>query len=295
LPIPERGKHSQSGRYEPEGYRLHLPNDRVLPPFYYLRAPGILTVLPMQPNELVLRCPFTVTSADTDMFGRIRLSALSNFLIQAAIQSADRLGLGFRSLREQELLWVLSRMHLEVLRPLRWYENLTVETWPKNVEKVFYIRDFRLRGDDGNVLALATSAWLAIDLKSRRPRLYNGLDAERLTRMKDRHALDFLPEKLKGTDGGDEFEFRTSYYDIDLNGHVTSTRYIDWMMDSFQPEFHRNSYPEKLIVNYLKETLPGDSIQMLRRQTGENIYVFEGKNAGKQTTAYRGEIAFVNK
>ena len=52
--------------------------------------------------------PFKIDSADTDMFGRIRLGSLVNLLIQAATNSADKLGFGYKNIQEQKLFWVLS-------------------------------------------------------------------------------------------------------------------------------------------------------------------------------------------
>ncbi len=59
-------------------------------------------------EELISVSTFKVTSADTDMEARLRLGALVNFLIQAAINSADALGFGFGGIRGQQLFWVLT-------------------------------------------------------------------------------------------------------------------------------------------------------------------------------------------
>ena len=54
-------------------------------------------------KSLTLNTNFSVTSADTDMFSRLRLGGLINFLIQSAIQSADDLGFGFGDISNQKL------------------------------------------------------------------------------------------------------------------------------------------------------------------------------------------------
>ncbi len=245
-----------------------------------------------QKENLVLQAPFTVSSADTDMFGRLRLSALSNFLVQSAIRSADSLGFGFSNLREEKLFWVLSRMQVEILRPLRWYEPLVVETWPKDIDGILYLRDFFVYDKDRQVAARATSGWLAIDLQSKRPKRYTGLEADRLIRLRDRHAISHPPGKLDELREGEQFEIGTRYFDIDLNGHVTSTRYIDWMMDSFPVDFHRRHYPVEYLVNHQKETMPGDSLLLRRTDCGNQTFCFEGTSLEKGTTAFRGRIRF---
>ena len=46
-------------------------------------------------KNLTLYTGFKITSADTDMYTRIRAGALLNLLIQSAINSAESLGFGF--------------------------------------------------------------------------------------------------------------------------------------------------------------------------------------------------------
>jgi acyl-ACP thioesterase len=68
---------------------------------------------------------------------------------------------------------------------------------------------------------------------------------------------------------GDTFDVQTTYFDIDLNAHVTSSRYIDWMMDTFESSFHKENYPTELSINFLRETKPGHSIRLTRQASDE--------------------------
>lgn len=242
-------------------------------------------------SKLSLINPFKITSADVDMFARIRLGALVNLLIQSAINSADQLGFGFGGLKQQHLFWVLSRLTLEIDRPLKWYEEVTVETWPKDVEKILYVRDYLIRDANLDIVARATSGWLAIDLETKRPKVIDGLDAEIFSHLKEKHAIENLPEKVMPIKDGESHEFKSSYFDIDLNKHTTSSRYVDWMMDTFPIDFHETNYPKKLIINYNKETMPGESVTLMKNQN-QNEVVFQGINNQSGTNAYRGKIKF---
>lgn len=243
-------------------------------------------------EDLILTTPFTVTSADTDMYRRLRPGALLNYLIQASIQSADSLGFGFGGLEKQHLFWVLSRLTVEVYRPLQWYESLTVETWAKDVEKLIYLRDYIVRDGQQEVVARGTSGWLAIDMETKRPKKLEGVQAELFERLRDKHGLEYSPVRLQGTGDGELYYIHPTYFDFDLNQHVTSTRYVDWMMDTFSFDFHEKHYPTKMVVNYQKETRPGESIEMYRSREDDKRYLFEGVNASTGKTSFRGEIGF---
>jgi len=243
-------------------------------------------------EDLILTAPFSVTSADTDMYTRLRPGALVNFLIQASIQSADSLGYGFKGLSKHQLFWVLSRLTVEVYRPLRWYESLSVETWAKDVEKLIYLRDYIVRDGQNEVVARGTSGWLAIDYATKRPKRLEGSASEIFEQLKGRNSLEYSPEKICHPQNGVVHDIHPSYFDFDLNKHVTSTRYVDWMMDTFSFEFHQDHYPRLLSVNYMREVRPGEGIRLTRSEGPDNHYIFEGLNVAADKPSFRGRIDF---
>ena len=243
-------------------------------------------------SNLTLYSQFKITSADTDMYTRIRAGAIVNLLIQSAINSAESLGFGFDGLKGQKLFCVLSRMTIEIYNQLKWNEETEVETWPKSLERLLYIRDYIVRDKEQNIIVRATSGWLAIDTDTKKPKIIDGIKAEMFVHLKEKHGINVSPEKLPTTQEGDSFTIHTGYFDIDLNRHVTSTRYIDWMMDTFPVEFHHKHYPKRISINFMKETMPGDSINIIRCNTDELQYCFEGTNLLHKTVAFRGKIDF---
>jgi acyl-ACP thioesterase len=243
-------------------------------------------------SELTLFTKYTITSAETDMFARIRAGAFVNLLIQSAIGSAENLGFGFKGLKEQQLFWVLSRLTIEIYKPIYWHQDVEVETWPKTVEGLLYIRDFVVRDKDKQIIARATSGWLAIDTERKKPKNIDGIQAERFVHLKGKCAMAEAPEKLPPITEGEVFTVNSSYFDYDLNRHVTSTRYIDWMMDVLPIDFHKKHFPKRISVNFMKETLPGHSISINRSKTDDLTFCFEGTNMFHNTVAFRGKIDF---
>jgi acyl-ACP thioesterase len=243
-------------------------------------------------SELTLKKEFVVTSAHTDMFGRLRLSGLVDFLVQSAIYSADKLGFGLKFLREEKLFWVLNRLTVNIKRQLNWYDVAIVETWPKTVEGLLYIRDFIVRDKQNRIVATGTSAWIAIDLIRLRPKKITGIITEIFYSLKHKNAIEEIPEKLNYVENGEKNKIQTTFFDLDLNKHVTTTRYIDWMMDQFTIDFHKTNYPKKLSINFLKETKPKEKIEIFKNELVDNAYHFEGMNISSEIKSFRGEVCF---
>jgi acyl-ACP thioesterase len=202
------------------------------------------------------------------------------------------LGFSYEELRNRKLFWVLSRLTMEIYKPLNWYQTGEVETWPKDIDKILYLRDYVVRDQENQIIAKATSGWLAIDAETKRPKTIEGIHAVLFNQLREKYALKQAPEKLLPVKEGELFEVKTSFFDIDLNNHVTSTRYIDWMMDTFSIEFHEYNYPKKLTINFLKETMPSETIQITRSSMDTRIFNFEGFNKTSNTFAFRGCIEF---
>ena len=245
----------------------------------------------MLQKELILKSNSKITSAETDMYGNLRLGALSNLFIQSSINSAEKLGFGLNNLREHTLFWVLKRMTIEIFSTVKWNDMVIVETWPKDIDGVLYLRDFIIKDKDNNIVAKATSGWLAIDVNKKRPKLIKDIDFNVFQSLKDKHAIKEPPIKLNVINEGKIFSVKAFYSDIDINQHVTSTRYIDWMMDTISQDFHKKNHPRKLSINYLKETMIDEQLIITRNQKG-NTFEFEGVNSSKNLSAFRGSIEF---
>lgn len=242
--------------------------------------------------ETLLQKEHIITSAETDINGQMRAGALLNTCIQAAIESADQLGFGFKKLAPQNLFWVLSRFSIEISRPLEWQEKISIETWPKGMDRYFYLRDFLLKDPENKTIAKATSAWLAVHKTSKRPVQIKSEDESIIFALENQHALSYPPMTVTPF-AGSEKDMRTPrYFDIDLNGHVTATRYIDWMMDTFPLDFFKKNTLSSFHINFIKETLPGQEVLLFKKAEHSKTYLLEGKHAAQDKPAFRGLLRF---
>ncbi len=177
----------------------------------------------------------SVRSYDADQAGRLKPGSLFNYFQEAAWRHAEMLGFGYEGLLEHDLFWVLSRIQLEWADELRWGDEVTVETWPKGVSKLFALRDFIVRRADGTEAVRATSAWLTLDLESKRPRRpENIMDASVM--LEDDHAIEEFPGKIAMPTDLHRADSRVARYsDLDVNRHVNNARYVDWLFDALPP------------------------------------------------------------
>ena len=90
---------------------------------------------------------FTISSYDLNPRGQARLTSMANFFQEIAYHHATQLGYGYEAMKERNTMWVLSRMKIRIHRYPEWKERIVIETWPSGTEKLFALRDFRVRDE----------------------------------------------------------------------------------------------------------------------------------------------------
>jgi medium-chain acyl-[acyl-carrier-protein] hydrolase len=82
------------------------------------------------------------------------------------------------------------------------------------------------------------------------------------------------------------------YSDLDLNGHVNNTRYLDWIDDLHTPDWHGKHLPKMFQINFKKEIRPGSRVTLkwIDDPTGKKMAT-KGEVDGK--TAFSAEELFL--
>ena len=55
-------------------------------------------------------------------------------------------------------------------------------------------------------------------------------------------------------------DYRIRYFDIDMNGHVNNSKYLEWMYDALEYDFLLAHRPSHIQLKYVKEVSPGGMI-----------------------------------
>ena len=235
----------------------------------------------------------TVPTYECDANLRWKPSAFLQHMTAAANKHIDLLGEGYQALLDQGLVWVLSRMKFQFLRFPRVEEQITIRTWPKTIQqKLFFIRDYEIRSTEDELLTAATSAWLMMNMQTRRLVAPSALQLN-LPQNPDRQAIAEPLEKLTPpADGEERLRLRAGYSAIDVVGHVNNARYIEWICDAFPTFWYQGHSLETLQINYDREIHPEDEVVVrvasLDGQPG--AFALSGKNLTQGTEAFTAAV-----
>jgi medium-chain acyl-[acyl-carrier-protein] hydrolase len=203
-----------------------------------------------------------VNAYDVDLNNKLKLNTLFNFLQDVASSHADSLSLGFNDLILHDLGWVLSWAKVKIEKYPEFGETIKIRTWPKCRYKLFSMRDFFIYNSSGNILFRVSTAWLLINVKTKRITDIKNLP-QQIYYQPDQYAINEYPEKIN-SEKGKQFLFnkKIRYSDLDINQHVNNTRYIELVLDCYSSEQHKNNYLKSLMVSFNAESFYDDELEI---------------------------------
>jgi medium-chain acyl-[acyl-carrier-protein] hydrolase len=216
----------------------------------------------------------SVAYAEVDREQHLLLPGLFKHLQEAAIRHADQHDTGARAMVERGTSWVLNRMAVEIARYPRYEEPLRVVTWSTGIRGFKGLRDFRVFFGDEQIVA-ASSLWLFIDLRAKAlTRVPPELIATFPTGSGAPHRPDL--ERLRIAPPGPSAIATTAsirYSDIDGNGHVNNTAYLDFLQTALvQHGFAAR--PRAIEMQFMQEIPAGVPVVSIRLEAREADVAF---------------------
>jgi len=209
----------------------------------------------------VFRKEFTISSYELNPGGEARLTTMANYFQEVAYHHANKLGFSYQQMKERKTLWMLSRMKIRMLKYPAWNDRIEVETWPSGINKLFALRDFRVSDSVGNIIGMATTCWLIVDLESHRP-IRPGVELERFsTVIYGDSVFESNLEKIELPPGLLSLDrHQVVFSDLDIVGHVNNVKYIEWSIDAAMHDRVMDRTIGEFEINFVHEALMGDHV-----------------------------------
>ncbi len=244
------------------------------------------------PPQAYLEAEFPVAFRDVDFTRQLKLSALFGYFQELAGAHAEKLGFGIKALQEKHgVSWMLVRMRVDIIRNPVPHDIITIRTWPLEPGRIEFSRDFLVTDQAGEVIARAVSTWVIFDTRSRKLVKAGAVDIRYPETVKHR-AMNTSPSRVRPEgELAAVYQKTIAYSDIDVNGHLNNSRYIDFIMDCFTIEQHESYKVSQIEINYVTEALPGQTIQLCREKAvsdQDSIYIEGNKDDG--TVVFRARL-----
>ena len=206
------------------------------------------------------RQTFTLSAMQVDCHRRAKPSVLLYMAQEAACGHCNELALGWDVLQEKQLFWAIIRHKMQITRLPVEGETITVETWPMPTTRSAFPRATVAYDETGNEVFRSVALWVLMNTQSRAMVLpgKSGIALEgTVTGNELALPSSILPKTLENT-----VTRTVRYSELDRNGHMNNTRYLDWVDDLLSAEFHEAHPVREFTVCYLSEALENQSVDL---------------------------------
>ena len=204
---------------------------------------------------------YYIGSNDVDQFLLLKLPSFFKMMQDIATEHAEKLNTGKSETIDKGLYWVITRIEIDVINMPKYLSTVTLCTYPGDDMRFIFPRYFLLYDEDGALLMRASSTWMILNRNTHTVSLnpFNGrkIDGEH-------HEEELpLPKKVVSDTNISLFEKRkVRYSDIDLNGHLNNTKYIDMILDVHDSEFYKKHQISHFLINYEQELRDNDELSL---------------------------------
>ncbi len=198
-----------------------------------------------------------VTGTYVNRYGKMKPSALL-YLAQemAGMHSVELTDI----LNQRHLFWAVTRHRVQISRIPTWDETIRVQTWPMPTTRVAYPRSMVAYDAQGNECFRSISIWVLMDKDTRNMILpgKSGISVVGTIRGGELPSPNGLIAKPLGSSS----HRNVCFTDLDRNGHMNNTRYLDWIDDLLPSAFHAGHTPREFTVCYLSEAREGQELEL---------------------------------
>ena len=221
---------------------------------------------------MIFEQKYRVGIEDVDRDNFITSKAVLRMFEDMACFHAASLGHDPITVVEMGFAWVLANWQIKILKRAHYGDILNVKTWPKKFEKITTLRDYEIINENGEVIAVGTSRWFIIDIKTRRP-----------LRISEEYAKPYLPltekdaiEKMEKIEEPDEYQYQKEYVvsrrDIDSNNHMHNINYLDVALEIIPEDVFANNKFDNISIEYKKELIYKEKVDCYyAEKDGKNI------------------------
>lgn len=235
----------------------------------------------------MLLVPLRILASDCNERRELKLSSLLRMIEEISIADTTRLHMGREKTLDQGLLWVISRLVIKIDRLPLYDESVQLITYPEKREHVLFPRYYVLKNPLGKTLAEAEALWTLIDQRTRKP--VNPTEHGIVIRAFPFSKESDLNPLIHPLSIQEYSERKVLPSELDLNGHLTNTRYADWYVDLYGDRYS-NKHLVSFALAFEREARVGETLSLGSGAEGNDVYLagsLLGKNVFEILARYQ--------
>lgn len=234
--------------------------------------------------------PITIRSYDVLPDGSVKPSALQKYFQQIALDDVAASGATYPAMREHSMVFVLTKLRMDLVSPIRSGDTIRLCTFPYKIEGVNFFRAFELwRGEE--LVGFADSRWVLINYEKRTILRPSELPFP-LTPQMPTVTLPVMPRRISPTTAPDHVVTRRVLLtEVDENHHLNNCCYSDYLLDHLPASADVLRTPVRtMCILFDHEAYLGDTLE-LRYQRVEEGFTVEAVDLTTEKSCFQALLA----
>ena len=206
-------------------------------------------------------------------------TSILSFLENNAGKHSSKIG---KNLISENCTWMLLSWKVEIIKRPKFNDIIRVKTWSRKIEKFYAYRDFEVFNSQGELVAVASSKWVYIDIEKRKiikvpQEVADSYDSENVFAFGEEES-EF--SKLKEPETYEkEIEFFITRNMIDTNKHLHNIYYLDIVKEVLPQELYEGHEFDYFEIMYKKEIKYGEIPKVFYvKQDNEHIVTIKSND-----------------
>ena len=221
--------------------------------------------------EYIAACPAGVYQKKflmTGLSGQVRPGDLAREMEKITEEHLGILGMSRDSLKAEGKIWVIAWTQIHIARLPKLGEQVILRIWPGKMKAMMQVRKYAFYTADGEPLACAASIFVMMDANTRSFAAPSEI-LKYLPVVEVPGEPELPPMRMNfPAELGQTLSRTVAAEEIDLNGHLNNTHYLDWA-----DALTEDRVPTSIWVQYVKELLEGEAVMLHYGIQDDMLYV----------------------
>ncbi len=179
---------------------------------------------------------FTVRYHECDAFGHLKRVNCLRWMQESAFAASAAVGYDFARYDEIGQLWLVRETDIEYIAPLRYGDQVTIETWVLDFRRFRSRRAYEFRmAETGRLAVRASTDWVYLNAETLQPvsipeEMQQAFFPDGVAGESAPHAR--YPKSPSPPEGQVSLRRRVAWGDIDMMWHANNAQYLDYIEDA---------------------------------------------------------------
>lgn len=218
---------------------------------------------------------FFVGARDINSLKELTNTGLLSYLEDIACIHSEMVGYGLTNIEIVKKTWILLSWKIKVIKRPKFSDELIVKTWSRKIDKFYAYRDFEVYDQDNNLIAIATSKWVFIDIQKGKI-IKISEEVSSVYKQENISVFDEEEiEKLQEPAGEclNKINYAITKNMIDINNHLHNIYYMDLAKEVLPNDISFSLEANEFEIMYKHEIKFGEKIKVMYQKLENDYYV----------------------